>query len=276
LPHAAPPNTLQNPAIGCADGESLKSVIIHFLLNFHGPAGYVGVFVLLVACGLGLPLPEDIALISGGFLAAVGPQRDGVGVGSVWLMMLVGLVGILVGDSIIFKAGKDYGDALLDTRLGKHIPKERIVRIRELFAKHGSKLIILARFVPGLRAVTYFVAGTSGVSYPVFIVYDGAAALVSAPVWVWLGYWMGSKHAIQRAFKVAGQFQLIVISVFATAAIAGLLLWYFARKRAAAKREMHIVPTEANEETPILPSSEKRAATGGALTPTSRPGIERA
>ena len=45
----------------------------------YDPAGYVGVFTVLVACGLGLPMPEDIALITGGYLAGIGPPR---GVGS--------------------------------------------------------------------------------------------------------------------------------------------------------------------------------------------------
>ena len=131
-------------------------------------------FSLLVACGLGLPLPEDIALITGGFLAALGPPH---GVGSVTLMVFVGLAGILVGDSIIFKAGQDYGEKLLDTSLGKHIPRERVARIRELFARHGAKFIVVARFLPGVRAVTYFVAGTSKVPYWQFLAYDGLAAI---------------------------------------------------------------------------------------------------
>ena len=108
-------------------GAVLEHFVNDFLFHFYGPAGYVGVFVLLVACGLGVPMPEDIALIGGGILAGIGPPR---GVGSVYAMMLVGLAGILVGDSIIFKAGKDHGDTLLDTRLGKHIPRDRVAKVR--------------------------------------------------------------------------------------------------------------------------------------------------
>jgi membrane protein DedA with SNARE-associated domain len=196
---------------------------------FYGPAGYVGVFSLLVACGLGLPLPEDIALISGGYLAAT-PH----GVGSVWLMMLTGLAGILVGDSIIFKAGRDYGDALLETRLGRHIPRDRVAKIREVFARHGPKFIMVARFMPGVRAVTYFVAGSSRVSYWVFLTYDGLAALISAPAWVWLGYWAGKNHALRRALHMAGQFQKTLAVVIALAALVGLLVWLVRKRRARA------------------------------------------
>src|SRR5947199_9143780 len=111
-----------------------------FLLQFHAVAGYVGVFSVLIACGLGLPLPADVALITGGYLAGKGPP---VGVGSLSAMIFVGLAGILIGDSIIFRAGATYGEALLDTRLGRHIPGEKVGRIIRLLQPHGPKVIIV-------------------------------------------------------------------------------------------------------------------------------------
>jgi len=210
-------------------GAVLDRIVNDFLFHFYGPAGYVGVFSLLVACGLGVPLPEDIALIGGGILAGIGPPR---GVGSVWLMMCVGLCGILVGDSIIFKAGKDHGDALLDTRLGRHIPRDRVAKVRELFAKHGSKFIMVARFLPGVRAVTYFVAGSSKVPYYVFALYDGLAALLSAPVWVYLGFWMYRHHAMRRAQAIAHRFQLTLISIMAVGVLVGLVVFLVRRRKA--------------------------------------------
>src|SRR5207247_3358063 len=125
---------------------------------------------ILMSCGRGVPLAEDAPRISGGFLVA----RNG----SLPLMIATGLAGILIGDTIIFRAGQTYGEKLLDTRLGRHISGERVQRIIHLFEKHGPKFIMTARFVPGLRAVTYFVAGTTGVQYWKFILYDGLAACV--------------------------------------------------------------------------------------------------
>jgi len=241
-----------------------------------------------VACGLGLPLPEDIALITGGFLAALGPPH---GVGSVWAMMLVGLLGILVGDSIIFKAGKDYGDALLETRLGKHIPRDRVERVREMFKTHGPKLIVLARFLPGLRAVTYFVAGTSRVRFAVFALYDGLAALVSAPVWVWLGYSMERQHMPRRAYLLAKQFQtLIFVVVFVVLVCA--FLWWLLNRRREARRITIITRGSSGDSDPFLMGdaaneggsgagsnveslNEKRAQAGVSGLPP-RPGIGRA
>lgn len=172
-------------------------------------------------------MPEDIALITGGYLAGIGPPK---GVGSLPLMMAVGLFGILIGDSIIFTAGAHYGDRLLETRLGKHIPTARIVRTRELFALHGPKMIMVARFLPGVRAVTYFVAGSSRVAYWKFLVYDGLAALVSAPLWVLLGHWAGKNHAKTRAFAAAKNVQIGIL-VVAAVAIIGFIVYAQIRKR---------------------------------------------
>jgi membrane protein DedA with SNARE-associated domain len=176
------------------------------------------VFTLLVACGLGLPLPEDVALITGGYLAGKGPP---IGVGSLPLMILVGLAGILIGDSIIFRAGATYGEALLQTRIGRHIPGEKVERIIGLFERHGPKFIMLARFLPGVRAVTYFVAGTTGVPYWKFLLYDGIAACASAPAWVLLGHWAGKHRMLRKAWQYAKEVQIGIIAVV----LAIVVLW---------------------------------------------------
>ena len=169
-----------------------------------------------MACGLGLHLPEDVALITGGYLAGKGPP---IGVGSLPLMILVGLAGILIGDTIIFKAGATYGEALLQTRIGRHIPGEKIERIIGLFERHGPKFIMMARFLPGVRAVTYFVAGSTGVPYWKFLLFDGIAACASAPGWVLLGYWAGKHRMLRKAWQYAKEVQLglilVVLSIIA-------------------------------------------------------------
>ena len=171
-----------------------------------------------MACGLGLPLPEDVALITGGYLAGKGPP---IGVGSLPLMILVGLAGILIGDTIIFKAGATYGEALLQTRIGRHIPGEKIERIIGLFERHGPKFIMMARFLPGVRAVTYFVAGSTGVPYWKFLLFDGIAACASAPGWVLLGYWAGKHRMLRQAWQYAKEVQIGVIGII----LAIIIFW---------------------------------------------------
>jgi membrane protein DedA with SNARE-associated domain len=177
---------------------------------------------VLICCGLGVPLPEDVPLITGGYLASKN--------GSLPLMIAVGLAGILIGDSVIFRFGQYYGEKLLETRLGKHISGEKVQRTIHLFEKHGPKFIMVARFVPGLRAVTYFVAGTTGVPYWKFILYDGIAACVSAPAWVTLGWYAGKHHMLPRAWRYAAQANTWIFAVIGALVVAWLLIALLRRR----------------------------------------------
>ena len=83
-------------------GNPLEALLKTLLLGSHGAMAYLSIFAVLVACGLGVPLPEDISLILGGFLVYKG-------VAHLWGMVAVGFVGILVGDSLIYLAGRRVG-----------------------------------------------------------------------------------------------------------------------------------------------------------------------
>jgi membrane protein DedA with SNARE-associated domain len=195
-----------------------------------------------------------VALITGGILAGWGPRHHGVG--SLWGMIFVGLAGILVGDSIIFRAGATYGEALLDTRLGRHIPGEKVERIIGLFERHGAKFIMVARFLPGIRAVTYFVAGTTGVPYWKFLVFDGLAACVSAPFWVLLGYRAAKQRMLQRAWDTAKQVQIWIL-VGVAVALGVWIIIALVRKRAR-KRTSATLSALPGGRTSVEPTPLKR------------------
>ncbi|MBX7096627.1 MAG: DedA family protein [Myxococcaceae bacterium] len=167
----------------------MEEILRQLVANTSGPVAYAVVFGILMACGLGVPLPEDVSLILGGFL--VFEERA-----NLQLMMLTGFLGILMGDSLIFLAGRRLG-----TKVGKEgggffsriVTPEKRKRVEGLFARNGEKIVMIARFMPGVRAVTYFTAGSAHMKYSRFIFFDGLAALVSAPAFVYLGYRFGGE-----------------------------------------------------------------------------------
>jgi membrane protein DedA with SNARE-associated domain len=175
---------------------------------------YLSIFAVLVACGLGVPLPEDISLILGGFLVYKG-------VASLWVMVATGFCGILIGDSLIYFAGRRVGRRVRTGHgwLARVVTPARRIQVEGLFARHGEKIVILARFMPGVRAVTYFTAGSAGMPYPRFICFDGLAALGSAPLFVLLGYRFG-RH-LQQVIELMKRYQLIAVGLL----LATVLLW---------------------------------------------------
>lgn len=199
-----------------------------FLTSLLGGATGLGayglVFFVLVACGLGVPLPEDVSLILGGFLAHKGAA-------SLPVMMFVGFAGILVGDSLIYLAGRRLGGRVGRSPggfFGRLITPEKRARVEGLFAKHGEKIVMIARFMPGVRALTYFTAGSAGMRFTHFIVWDGLAALASAPIFVWLGYHFGGELEVLYDRVKDGQF--IVLGALA---VVGLALFAWRKRKAA-------------------------------------------
>lgn len=190
-----------------------------------GLGAYGLVFGILLACGLGLPLPEDVALITGGYLAYKGQAN-------VWTMTAVGFGGILLGDSLIFflgRLGRRAEGRMSAGLLGRHLTPERIAKVEAQFERRGPMMVAIARFLPGIRAATYFVAGGARMSYGRFLLFDGIAALLSAPVFVFLGYRFGDQ--IRAVVGWAEQFHTWLIGGMAAVAIVFGVRWLLQRRR---------------------------------------------
>jgi membrane protein DedA with SNARE-associated domain len=212
------------------------------MLAGHGlHAGYVAVFTVLLLCGFGLPMPEDVILATGGVLAWIARGRPVHSFAAMFrdpgliTMVFVGLAGILVGDSLIFTAGRRFGHRIADFRpLRRIITPAKLERVEKELRRRGNVLVMLARFLPGLRAPTFFVVGHARLPYWEFLLFDGAAALISAPLWVCLGFWFGSD--IQQAARAASKFSHYILIAAGAAFLIYVLRWRLQRaaERAAA------------------------------------------
>lgn len=158
--------------------------MLELLMGFFSQYGYAAVFLALLLCGLGVPVPEDITLVSGGVISGLDAGIDP------HVMLTVGLAGVLFGDSTMFLAGRIFGYRIQKIKtFRKIVTPQRFSLIQRKFEKYGLGLLFVARFLPGLRSPIYLVAGMSHrISYITFIIMDGLAAVISVPVWVYLGY----------------------------------------------------------------------------------------
>jgi membrane protein DedA with SNARE-associated domain len=159
------------------------------LLNFfqNSPLSLWGPFFVLILCGIGLPIPEDIVLIVAGVLAQ-DQARSWI---EVALLMYAGVIG---GDCITFFAGRHVGGWLLTSRWFQRIVSPaKQARVVDFFERYGAMGLFIGRFLPGLRAPIFFTAGSMKVPFWKFLLFDGVAALISVPVFVWLGHWLWGK-----------------------------------------------------------------------------------
>ena len=162
---------------------------MEFLINFFSNYGYFAVLFVLIICGFGVPIPEDITLVSGGVIS-------GLGYANVHIMLVVSMFGVLFGDSTMYWLGRIYGARILRVRfIRKFLTVQRLRMVRDKFDQYGNRVLFVARFLPGLRAPIYMVSGiTRRVSYTRFVLLDFFAAIISVPIWVYLGYYGAHKR----------------------------------------------------------------------------------
>jgi membrane protein DedA with SNARE-associated domain len=197
---------------------------------------------ILLLCGLGLPVPEDISLIAAGYMAHVN-------VVNVHTAFLVCFLAVLGGDTLAFLLGRYFGARVLAAPYFKRIftPRKQM-RVRAYFRKYGSKVIFVGRFLPGLRFSIYFSAGTLRVKPAVFLIYDTLAALLSVPTLVYLA-WIFGEH-IDRVAAWARRSEYGILAV--TAAVVGLLVIKGYRRRRVRKLALAAAPTAPTEKAPPL------------------------
>ena len=180
--------------------------LLQHLITIFAENGYVAVFIALMICGAGLPLPEDITLVAGGVIA-------GLGYANVHAMFALTMFGVLLGDAAIFMLGHHYGARILQWRfVARVLTPERYAKVQEKFDRYGNRMLFFARFLPGMRTTVYLTAGTTHrVSFLRFLLIDTLAALISVPFWVYLGFFGADNHEWLMKWMHRGQSSLWVL-----------------------------------------------------------------
>lgn len=213
----------------------------HWLLVQTGHFSYIALGVLLLGGALGFPIPEDVPLILAGVLLHQGHV-------DINILFAVCYFAVVVGDCIIFSAGRAIGPAILRSeRIGAKIPQERVESIKTSLNRHTILMIFVARHLFYLRTVTFLICGGVRMSWTRFLIADAIAALVSIPIMVGLGY-LAAQH-----------YNTLLDAMYHTKVVALLLiiavsLGYLAAVRK--KRKLQGQELEDDEEIEI-PSDEK-------------------
>lgn len=150
------------------------------------------VFAVVALQALGAPLPGTTVLIAAALYAGSSHGLPILGV------IAAGAAGALAGSCLAFALGRWRGPELLHfagRRLGQS--PERVQRLRTVFASGGPAVIVLSRFVTGLRNVTGLLAGASAMDARRFVIVSAAAAVLWATVNSLEYYWFG--RALQGA-----------------------------------------------------------------------------
>lgn len=185
--------------------------------------GPLGLIAMLLLGGLGAPFPEELVLAGGGLAAH--PDLTAFAV-----VLAAGWVGVVGADLILYALGRFVGHGVRRHPLfARHLSEERLARFEAYLTRRGPKIILLLRFMTGLRAPAYFSAGAMRFPAAKFVLYDGLAALISVPLYAGLGFTLGKNmEALQRGFREAGVY-VGIAAVAAVLAYAAYRWWKGAR-----------------------------------------------
>jgi membrane protein DedA with SNARE-associated domain len=189
--------------------------LAEYVTDLIGRFHYLAPFTILFLCGLGFPLPEEVALVGAGILLYQGKVEFAA-------ITVVCSIAILLGDAVPYWLGRQWGIAALKSPwMAKILHPERFTKLERRFAEHGNWVIFSCRFMPGLRIPAYFVAGTLRMGFPRFMLLDVLGVAISVPASIWLGKFFGdSIQQLTHKFK-----ELNLILGFVVFALVVVIVW---------------------------------------------------
>ncbi len=155
----------------------------------------------------GFFLPGDSLLFFAGFLSS---EAGGEHLPALPWVALTCVVAAIVGDQVGYMIGTKLGPALFKRDESRFFHPQNVAKAEAFFAKHGSKTIILARFVPIVRTFVPTVAGASKMHYRTFVTYNVIGGILWGAGVTSLGYFLGEIEAVKNNIELAA---LAVVAV---------------------------------------------------------------
>ena len=209
------------------------------MLGLIDQFGYFGVALIVFVESFGVPAPGETAIIASSAYA-------GSGHFNIFLVAAVALFAAVIGDSIGYLIGRRGGRPLVH-RFGKYVrlTPERFDKVEGFMNRQGPKVVVIARFVEGLRQFNGIVAGISGMPFHRFLAWNALGAALWVGIWSTGGYLAGDHiEAIASAISK----YIVLAAVVAVLALIGYV-WYRRRKRRSVEPASD--PSNRQKSSPI-------------------------
>ncbi len=153
--------------------------------------GLVGLFLIVFAESgilIGFFLPGDSLLFTAGLLVATAVMATPLP-----LLILGCAIAAIIGDQVGYAVGRRYGPGLFTRPDSRFLKQEQLARAQAFFDEHGSKTVVLARFVPFVRTFAPIVAGASTMKHRTFTIYNIVGGTLWVTIVVTLGWALGNR-----------------------------------------------------------------------------------
>ena len=185
-------------------------------MNSQPSIGYISLLLVVFGRQLCLPLPADLLLVAAGALVAGGRM-------SLPLVLCIGVSGCLAGDLVWFGAGRRWGSKVLHILCNFTGDPVRCTQgAHTSFARWGLKLLLVAKFIPGMDAIAPPIAGMEDSPLPSFVTLDAVGSLLWSGFYVGLGFYFS--HELTIAIRVASHFA-IALALLIGCPVAIMVTW---------------------------------------------------
>jgi membrane protein DedA with SNARE-associated domain len=184
--------------------------------------GYLGIAAVVFVESFGVPAPGEAAIIAGAVAAGNGKLN-------ILVVAVVAFLAAVTGDSLGYLIGRTGGRPLV-LRVGRYVglTPARLDRVEAFTNRHGPKVVVVARFVEGLRQLNGIVAGVAGMPWRRFVVFNAIGAAAWVGVWATAGFLAGNHIAAIEATVSRYQWYAIAGAVLV---VIGYVLLRLARHR---------------------------------------------
>ncbi len=219
-----------------------------FLQSLQGPLdhyGYWAIALLLLLENIGIPvIPGEFALIAGAVFAGTG--RAGLNV------VVVGIVAVLAsfaGAEIGYLIGRFAGREIV-LRYGRYvlIKPHHLDRAEAIVTRFGGIVVILARYIVGLREANGIIAGITRMRWDAFMIFNAVGACAWVATWVTIGDLAGGD--IDTIYRDVNRYSLYFVIGLAVL-LAAYIAYRLVRRRVRRGRDAAPAgPTERNVTSP--------------------------
>jgi len=183
-------------------------IYLGYVINLFGAWTYIILFaVVFVQNGIIFFsfLPGDSLLFVMGALSAEGHLN-------LIFSIIMLIIAAVLGDTVNYYTGKYVGPKIFSREDSKLFNKKHLMEAHDFYERHGGKTIILARFIPIIRAFAPFVAGIGSMPYKKFLVYNVIGGIGWVILVTLMGYFFGNIPVVKDNFSIV-VIAIIVISV---------------------------------------------------------------
>ncbi len=189
---------------------------------FVSDYSYLAVFLFLFSLSFALPISEEVALLTIGYLTRQGLINFPYS-------LIVSFLGILAGDLFLFFLGRFAGEFILNSKIFKKLFKKENIEKGKLFIKdNGPRVVFISRFVLGVRATTMVASGTLKMKTRVFIIFDFLAMLIFLPLLEFIGYFLAEN--LDSSISIVNKVGIIILVVFIIGVLVFALKSYWKNK----------------------------------------------